>query len=98
MLGLALVPLTGSAVVAAETSARIARHRAEAVADLAALAAAGPAGCAGAQLTANASEAVLVRCSPRSDASVIVAVRLRSGLFGPVDATARAGPPAAAAT
>jgi hypothetical protein len=41
---------------------------------------------------------VLVRCSPRSDASVIVAVRLRSGLFGPVDATARAGPPAAAAT
>ena len=98
LLGLALLPLTVSALSAGEAFARIIRHRAESAADLAALAAAGPAGCPAAHLTANASDAVLVRCAPRSDGTVIVTVRVPAGPFGTVDATARAGPTSTAAT
>lgn len=98
LLGLALLPLTVSALSAGEALARIARHRAESAADLAALAAAGPAGCAAARLTANASDAVLVGCAPRADGTVVVTVRVDAGPFGTVDATARAGPTGASAT
>lgn len=98
LLGLALLPLTMSGLSAGEAFARIARHRAESAADLAALAAAGPTGCLAARLTANASDAVLVSCAPRSDGTVIVTVRVHAGLFGTVDASARAGPASSAAT
>jgi secretion/DNA translocation related TadE-like protein len=98
LLGLALLPLSASALCSAEAFARIVRHRAEAAADLAALAAAGPEGCPAARLTANASEVALVRCTQHTDGSVVVTVRAAAGPFGTVDGTARAGTTAPAAT
>jgi hypothetical protein len=92
LLALALVPLTAGALCGAEAYARLARHRAESAADLAALAAAGRGGCAAAELTANASGAVVQRCARRADGSVVVSVRVAAGPFGAAQATARAGP------
>lgn len=79
---------------------RVARHRAYAVADLAALAGAGPTagadgGCRAAGLLAGRSGARLDTCSVHEgDCSVTVSLELRIGPFGRsrVTARARAGP------
>jgi secretion/DNA translocation related TadE-like protein len=78
----------------------VARHRAQAAADLAALAAAGqlPAGpeqaCAGAGAVARAMNAALTQCDV-ADLDVVVAVEvsvsLLRGFVGPAPGAARAG-------
>jgi secretion/DNA translocation related TadE-like protein len=99
-----LLAATGTAAVL-RTDAVLARHRVEAAADLAALAAAarigaGGAGCAAARAIATANATRLIRCSARlaphgRSGTVAVAVRrdVRLPLVGErhVDATARAG-------
>lgn len=83
--------------------AAVARHRAEAAADLAALAAAdvllgraaGDA-CARAEGTAAANRATLASCEVGSGSTVAVVVRVRpagaAALLGPATGRARAGP------
>jgi secretion/DNA translocation related TadE-like protein len=83
-------------------SATVARHRAGAIADLAALAGAsaspGEPACDRAQLVADANAGRLVGCRILSDGSVVVCVELtdRRGLLGTARASARAGQPAQA--
>lgn len=93
LLGM-LVSLFGQAVAA--------RHRAQAAADLAALAAASAwpvADCTRAAGTASANGAGLDSCLPGSDGSVavrvVVALPAPLAAFGPARAVARAGQPAA---
>ncbi len=102
VLLLALFALTtGGALIG---SAVVARHRAAAAADLAALSAAtrlpaGPdAACAAAESVASAMDATVTGCDP-DGLDVIVAteaaLRLGGWLVGPARAAARAGPAAA---
>jgi secretion/DNA translocation related TadE-like protein len=77
-------------------SAIVARHRAGAIADLAALAAAsadpGPEACARAQRVASANAGRLTHCRILGDRSVLVRVELaQGGLPGPARGSARAG-------
>lgn len=104
LVGCLLVAVVGGAAVV-RTEAVLARHRAEAGADLAAVAAAGRIGvdadpCATARRVAEANAARVTRCVTRLEANgrsgtVVVAVRLdvRLPVVGErhVDATARAG-------
>ncbi|BEP12847.1 hypothetical protein acdb102_11580 [Acidothermaceae bacterium B102] len=102
MLALALVTLTVAWVVLLVCVAVGVRHRAEAAADLAALAGAAAAqdgadGCVAAARNATANAAELLACAVVADGSisVTVAVRappaLRRWAAGPVTAQARAG-------
>jgi len=99
------VALTGAGVALAGTtlgSAVLARHRAEAAADLAALAAAVrvqdavPGVCTAAARTAAANGARLLSCRPGGDGTVSVSVAVRApalgGVLGPAVVRARAGP------
>jgi secretion/DNA translocation related TadE-like protein len=106
-VGLVAVVLVLAAALAVLTQAATARHRAEAAADLAALAAAdallGRADgdpCARAARTAAANGARLASCAPRAGAVVRVVVEVRpqgpAGALGPARAVARAGPADAA--
>jgi secretion/DNA translocation related TadE-like protein len=101
VLMLVLVIFSGFliAVTVALADAVLARHRAAAAADLAALAAAGVQdgsdGCAQAQRVASANAVGLSRCGRLDDGSVVVAVTVVGGrrhLFGAASAQARAGP------
>ena len=86
-------------------SAIVARHRAQAAADLAALAAAAQlatgtdTACGQASVVARAMHAALAQCVV-DDLDVVVTVEARAGLvawrLGPARAAARAGPAAAA--
>lgn len=96
----ALVCVCATAAVLVGQAA-VARHRAEAAADLAALAAAdaalwgGPAACAVASRVAVANDGVLDLCLVRDGiAEVTILVPLRGALsrLGPAGARARAGP------
>ena len=100
VLGLMAVLLLIAGVLAAAGSVVLARHRAEAVADLAALAAAQNAGrgsllaCGAARLLVRQHHASLVSCRlDQLDAVVVVAVRPpgRAGSFGLAQGRARAG-------
>ena len=102
LAGLALVGLLASALLAVVVAIG-ARHRAEAAADLAALAGAsahqrGSDACTEARVVASANGAVLVAChvDPGGDVAVAVTVRLPALLAGrglsPAGASARAGP------
>jgi secretion/DNA translocation related TadE-like protein len=106
VLGVCLVAVVLLTTVAALGAALVARHRAEAVADLAALAAAdvlvgratgSPCGAAQEVVTANgASDLTLVSCRPEPDAvEVRVAVRPRGWVssLGSGTGRARAGRP-----
>lgn len=79
-------------------AAGAARQRAAGAADLAALAAAGPGGCAVAEGIAHANGASLVSCR-LVDGDALVVVRVPVGIAAPTgeslsaEATARAGPP-----
>ncbi|GAB7191613.1 hypothetical protein NUM3379_23210 [Kineococcus sp. NUM-3379] len=105
MLAVVLVVVLLAGTVAALGSAAAARHRAEAAADLAALAAAdvvlgraADAGgaCGRAGRVATAHGALLTSCAVAPDGSVTVEVRCTPGgapaLLGPASASARAGP------
>lgn len=78
-------------------SAVVARHRAQAAADLAALAAAArmPSGvsaaCAGATAVAREMRVDGVQCEP-DDLDIVVTVQVAVAIAGPARATARAGP------
>ena len=76
VLGLVAVALGVAFALTALGAAAVARHRADAVADLAALAAAAPetADCARAAGVAARSDAALLSCGVRSDGSVVVEV------------------------
>lgn len=101
MVVVLLIVMMGATHLAA---AILARHRAQAAADLAALAAAAhlPAGsgaaCARAGLLAREMGAVVAACSV-DDLDVVVTVHAAPALgarwVGPASAVARAGPPAA---
>ena len=105
LLGCCALLLTVALVAMLRTDAVYARHRAEAAADLAALAAAGRIGttgdiCAAARAVAQSNGATLLSCAPEpgSDArsgAVVVRVRVhaRLAIVGDrtVDASARAG-------
>ena len=100
LLMLAVVMFSGFLVLVtgALASAIVARHRAEAAADLAALAAASRLsvsdGCAQANRVALANAGRLQQCRWLPDGSVLVGVELRSPgswALGPVRAVARAG-------
>jgi secretion/DNA translocation related TadE-like protein len=80
-------------------SAVIARHRAQAAADLAALAAAAQladgadAACAQASVVAQAMHAVVAQCGvDKLDVVVTVEAPVAVGVLGPARAAARAGP------
>ncbi|GAC1327239.1 MAG: hypothetical protein NVSMB13_13320 [Mycobacteriales bacterium] len=101
LLGLSLLlwTLTGAALLVGE--AVVVRHRVEAAADLAALAAAERAlagarpACAAAVQVASEAGAALVRCAVVGRLSEVTAERRPAGLLGlagPVRARARAGP------
>jgi secretion/DNA translocation related TadE-like protein len=82
-------------------SAVIARHRAQAAADLAALAAAGrlaegaDAACAQASVVAQAMRTAVTRCVVEDlDVVVTVEAPVALGVWGPARAAARAGPSA----
>jgi len=104
---LMLAPVTVGLVLAAALGtlgqAVLARHRAEASADLAALAAAArwdlrqPGACGEAARVASGNGTRLVSCRPASDGTVLVAVVTDpagpGGVWGPASAGARAGPP-----
>ncbi len=103
VLALALVAAAGLLAlgIAGVGRAVVVRHRAQAAADLAALAAATgwpSADCPRAALTARANGVVLVRCTPSGDGSVRIAVQspvvVLPDPVGPVTVTsdARAGP------
>lgn len=92
-----VLAVVGAAVVLV-AAATVARHRAEAAADLAALAAAGRAawgeadGCALAELVATANAARLVSCAVGAGAvvEVRVSVPVRLGRLGVLSASGRA--------
>jgi secretion/DNA translocation related TadE-like protein len=100
LLMLAVVMLSGFLVLLTTVlaNALVARHRAEAAADLAALAAASKLspseGCAQAERVARANHGRLQQCGRLADGSVLVGVELRGHgghLLGTVRAVARAG-------
>jgi secretion/DNA translocation related TadE-like protein len=109
LLGLALLPLTAAGLAAGVVEARVIRHRAESVADLAALAGAAAAragavgtpgsapACDRAAAVVAASGGVLLSCATDPGREVVVRVRVpaRLPVVGSIaaDAVARAGPP-----
>ncbi|WP_343077916.1 Rv3654c family TadE-like protein [Kineococcus aurantiacus] len=101
-VGVCAATLSALLLALALTSAVVARHRAEAVADLAALAAADvvvgrAAGqpCARAAALARGQGADLLACAVAADGSVVVTAAVRpaglAGRLGPARASARAG-------
>jgi secretion/DNA translocation related TadE-like protein len=104
VLALVAAALTLASAAAVVSQAAVARHRAEAAADLAALAAAdvlvGRAPgepCARARLTATANGGRVLTCTPAADGSVTVRVAVRpagaAARVGDATGAARAGPP-----
>jgi secretion/DNA translocation related TadE-like protein len=97
VIGLAAcaLALAGSATVLGQ--AVVGRHRAQSVADLAALAAAGPSGCPLASELARVSGARLLSCRRADDGTAVVtaavALPAPARSLGPAVAVARAGPP-----
>jgi secretion/DNA translocation related TadE-like protein len=96
MVAVLLAITTGGAYVG---SAVIARHRAQAAADLASLAAAarlaagGDAACAQASVVAQAMHTVVAQCVVEElDVVVTVEAPVALGVWGPAQAAARAGP------
>jgi secretion/DNA translocation related TadE-like protein len=90
MLGICMLALMCVAVLGLWGEAAVARHRAAAAADLAALSAAGTRSCSRAAGITSRNRAVLVRCQigPGGESEVTVMIRLS---FGRTEVRARAG-------